>query len=83
MIDTKLFFKTGIFTFLIIGLCDFANFFIFFETNNIYSKVGTLARVFFDFITSGFFYYLLKTQTSSLQADTSEELKEALGEFNK
>jgi hypothetical protein len=60
-IDTKTFFKVGIGTFIIIGFCDFANFIIFFSQGNAFSWLASVARITFDFVTAGFFAWLLRT----------------------
>lgn len=65
MIDTKLFFKVGLGTFAIIGLCSLANFFIYYGVSNIFSKISTVAQMIFNFVTAGFFYYMLKSSSFS------------------
>jgi len=83
MIDTKLFYKFGIGCFSVVALCAVANFFIFYRTLNFFSIISSLANIIFDFVLVGFFYYLIKTQTSNLPEDTPEDLEEALKEFRK
>ena len=84
MIDAIKFYKIGIGCFLIIAIASFANFFIFYDQYlNILAKISSLASIFFNFTLAGFFYYLLKTQTSNLPGDTREDVDEAIREFEK
>jgi hypothetical protein len=82
-ITPRRFYLTGVWVFLIIGLCNLANFFIFYSLGNFFSHVAGLAGIAFNFVLVGFFSYLLKTQTSSLPPETEEDLETALKEFKK
>jgi len=82
-ITTKTFFIAGIFTFLIIGICQLINFFIFYNAGNFFNHLIAAAQIIFSFITSGFFYYLLKMSFPSnqnFQNSSVEEIKEAFEE---
>jgi hypothetical protein len=81
-VDPKLFYMSGVICFGLVAICGLINYFVYFNQYNLFSKVSSLASVVFNFFLTGFFYYLLKTQVSSLPADNTN-LSEALEEFNK
>lgn len=82
-IDPKLFYKTGIVCFSIVALCNLANYVIFFNDLNAFSKLGNGAGLVFNFALAGFFYYLLKNQASSLPGEevNEEDLNEVKALF--
>ena len=82
-ITPRRFYSTGVWVFLIIGICNLANFFIFYSAGNFFSHVAGIGGIVFNFVLVGFFKYLLKTQTTSLPNDTEADLQASLEEFNK
>jgi hypothetical protein len=83
LIKAKLFYQSGIACFLIIGICNLINFFIFYDNGNIYSHIASLGGIVFNFMLVGFFYYLYKTQSSTLPEEAPEDIREAVKEFKK
>jgi len=82
-ITPRVFYTGGIVCFLIIGLANLTNFFIFFKANNFFGNLATVGSIAFNFLIMGFFWYLLKSQTSSLPPEDPEDLQASLEEFNK
>lgn len=82
-INPKVFYISGVICFGLVAVCSLINYFIYFETYNLYSKIGTLASVVFNFMLFGFFYWLLKSQTSGLPKEDPNDIQADLEEFNK
>ena len=82
-IDPKIFYKSGIACFSIVAVCSIINFFIFYSLGNIFSHIASIASIVFNCVLVGFFYYLLKSQTTDLPVEKTESLSEALEEFKK
>jgi hypothetical protein len=83
-IDPNKFYQYGVICFAIVAVCSLINFFIFFPSYNIFGAIASAAQVLFNFILTGFFWYLYKNQniiSGAAQGDNSiEELKDAFKE---
>jgi hypothetical protein len=84
MIDANKFYQYGVICFSIIAVCSLINFFIFFNSYNLFSAIASAAQVLFNFILAAFFWYLYKNQnlmTGAAPGDSStDEINEALKE---
>lgn len=74
-INTRTFYKVGVWCFLIIFLMGLLNFFIYFPITNIFSKISQVANLVFQGALVGFFRYLLKTTPKELKSEEIDELR--------
>ena len=77
-------FGIGIFCFSITALTNIANFIIYYQTANIFSKINTIASLIFNLALVASFVYLRKitpVQNTEFKADP-KEIEEALNEFS-
>jgi hypothetical protein len=47
-ITQKEFYQVGFYTFIVVAFCMIANFFIFYEINNVFAKISQIATLIFD-----------------------------------
>jgi hypothetical protein len=84
MIDPNKFYRYGVICFSIVAVCSLINFFIFFHTYNLFSAIASAAQILFNFILTGFFWYLYKNQnmmsSANLNDSTVEEINAAFKE---
>lgn len=59
-ISPEVFFKVGIWCFLIIAFMNIGNFFYTLQHHNFFTSVSAWANIFFNFVLAGFFFYLFK-----------------------
>lgn len=55
----KQFYQVGMYSFIVVAICMIANFLIFYEVNNIFSKISQIATIIFNFALVLFFRKLL------------------------
>jgi len=83
-VTPDLFFKVGRACFLIIGIASLINFIDGFQFLNIPSIISQGSSIFFNFVTAGFFHYMLKQSNTSMpESLDNSELKEVMKEFGK
>lgn len=82
-VTAEMFFKVGMWCFLVIGVFSGYNFIINLPLMNIPGIISTGSSIFFNFVTAAFFYTLLRNTggTSSVSSVTKEELQELVSDF--
>ena len=68
-LEPNFFFQVGKYCFIIIGVMNIANYFLFIQSHNIFSSVGAWAGIIFNFALAAFFQYM---QNQSDVQTTSE-----------
>ena len=81
-IDTKTFFRVGIGCFLVIGITGLLNFIMGFAYYNWIARIGTMAQIFFNFVTAAFFLYLYRSSQVSYSEGSSQLAEELRSEID-
>lgn len=81
-ITPQRFFKVAIILFVISAICGIANFFIYFEAMNFFSRISTLANIVFQVILVASFMYALKMTAPVIQSEevTDTEISKIIEE---
>lgn len=79
--STQFFFKSGFFTFLIIGVCNFVNLFVTMSMKTLWGNISTFAGSCFSLITAWFFWFLWQTQKPTLPDSSDQDVIEAMKEI--
>lgn len=78
-IEPELFYKVGMYCFIIIGIMNFLNYFYFLRVQTIFSSISSFTGIIFNFALAGFFYYLLKQSSPEISTEyASDNIKEIL-----
>jgi hypothetical protein len=72
-IKPEIFYIVGIYCFLIIGIMNIGNFFYSLHHQNFFTTISSWANIFFNFVLSGFFYYLFKQSNPQITEEYSSE----------
>jgi len=81
-ITPKRLYQIGFYCFFIVALMGVINFIVYFQVNNIFSKISSFASLIFNFALAFFFKYMLSLEPQIEEGEATDDINQLIKEVS-